>query len=146
VPIASGSTIDMMAKYKLKPMVVLNGEKILDDVIRAYQAACAKQGRERQLGQDVVRGAGVYLANGQEEAIREIEPAHEQAQSLPFHRVIAANRSFLRHAQNFPPCPSPIRKERRSVLFRADRESGVVIGDEGVPKPGVGSLKRGDSG
>lgn len=78
MPIASGSTIDMMAKYGLKPMVVLNGEKILDDVVRAYQAACAKHGRERQLGQDMIWGAGLYLADSQEEAIRKVEPAHDE--------------------------------------------------------------------
>ena len=37
MPVASGKTIDMMAKYGLKAMVTLNGEKILDDVVRAYQ-------------------------------------------------------------------------------------------------------------
>src|SRR5579862_3768335 len=51
MPIASGKTIDMMAKYDLKAMVVLNGEKILDDVLRAYHAACARHGHEKQLGQ-----------------------------------------------------------------------------------------------
>ena len=45
MPIASGKTIDMMARYGLKAMVTLNGEKILDDVVRAYQAACHKHGR-----------------------------------------------------------------------------------------------------
>ena len=78
MPIASGGTIEMMAKYGLKPMVVLNGEKILDDVVRAYQAACGKFGRERQLGQDMIWGAGLYLAGSQEEAIRKIEPAHDE--------------------------------------------------------------------
>ena len=62
MPIASGKTIDMMAKYGLKAMVTLNGEKILDDVLRAYQAAFAKNGVQKKLGEDVVWGAGVYLA------------------------------------------------------------------------------------
>ena len=35
MPIASGRTIDMMARYGLKAMVTLNGEKILDDVVAA---------------------------------------------------------------------------------------------------------------
>ncbi len=78
MPIASGNTIDMMAKYDLKAMVVLNGEKILDDVIRAYQDACARYGRQKQLGQDLVWGAGLYLAKDQEEAIRKVEPAHDE--------------------------------------------------------------------
>jgi alkanesulfonate monooxygenase SsuD/methylene tetrahydromethanopterin reductase-like flavin-dependent oxidoreductase (luciferase family) len=78
MPIASGRTIDMMAKYDLKAMVVLNGEKILDDVIRAYHEACARYGRQKQLGQDMVWGAGLYLAKDQEEAISKIEPAHDE--------------------------------------------------------------------
>jgi alkanesulfonate monooxygenase SsuD/methylene tetrahydromethanopterin reductase-like flavin-dependent oxidoreductase (luciferase family) len=78
MPVASGKTIDMMAKYGLKAMVTLNGEKILDDVVRAYQAACAKHGAEKQLGQDMCWGTGLYLAGSQEEAIRRVEPAHDE--------------------------------------------------------------------
>ena len=78
MPIASGKTIDMMAKYGLKPMVVLNGEKILDDVLRAYHDACARYGKQKQLGQDMIWGAGLYIARDQEEAIRRIEPAHDE--------------------------------------------------------------------
>jgi alkanesulfonate monooxygenase SsuD/methylene tetrahydromethanopterin reductase-like flavin-dependent oxidoreductase (luciferase family) len=44
MPIASGRSIDMMARHGLKAMVDLNGEKILDDSVRAYQAACARHG------------------------------------------------------------------------------------------------------
>jgi alkanesulfonate monooxygenase SsuD/methylene tetrahydromethanopterin reductase-like flavin-dependent oxidoreductase (luciferase family) len=78
MPIASGRTIDMMGKYDLKAMVVLNGEKILDDVVRAYHDACARHGHPKQLGQDLVWGAGLYLAKDQEEAIRKVEPAHDE--------------------------------------------------------------------
>jgi alkanesulfonate monooxygenase SsuD/methylene tetrahydromethanopterin reductase-like flavin-dependent oxidoreductase (luciferase family) len=78
MPVASGSTIDLIAKYGMKAMVVLNGEKILDDVVMAYHAACAKRGQDKQLGQDMVWGAGLYLAGSQEEAIRKAEPAHDE--------------------------------------------------------------------
>ena len=78
MPIASGKTIDMMARYGLKAMVTLNGEKILDDVVRAYHAACERHGRKKQLGEDMIWGAGVYLADSQEEAIRRLEPAHDE--------------------------------------------------------------------
>ena len=78
MPIASGKTIDMMAKYGLKAMVTLNGEKILDDVLRAYHTACTKHGRNKQLGQDVIWGAGVYLADSEAEAMRRLEPAHDE--------------------------------------------------------------------
>ena len=78
MPIASGKTIDFMAKHDLKAMVTLNGEKILDDVVRAYQAACARAGRVKQLGEDMIWGAGVYLADTVEEAIRRVEPSHDE--------------------------------------------------------------------
>ena len=78
MPIASGKTIDLMARHGLKAMVTLNGEKILDDVVRAYHAACLRHGRKKQLGEDVIWGAGVYLAESREEAIRKVEPAHDE--------------------------------------------------------------------
>src|SRR5438045_1050621 len=78
MPIASGKTIDMMAKHGLKAMVTLNGEKILDDVIRAYHAACLKHGRNKKLGEDVIWGAGLYLADSEAEAARRVEPAHDE--------------------------------------------------------------------
>ncbi len=78
MPIASGKTIDLMARKGLKAMVTLNGEKILDDVIRAYHDACHRHGRQKQLGEDVIWGAGMYLADTQEEAIRRVEPAHDE--------------------------------------------------------------------
>jgi alkanesulfonate monooxygenase SsuD/methylene tetrahydromethanopterin reductase-like flavin-dependent oxidoreductase (luciferase family) len=78
MPIASGKTIDMMARYGLKAMVTLNGEKILDDVVRAYHSACERHGRPKKLGEDMIWGAGVYLAPSREEAIRRLEPAHDE--------------------------------------------------------------------
>ena len=78
MPIASGKTIEFMARHDLKAMVTLNGEKILDDVVRAYQAACAKVGRVKQLGEDMIWGAGIYLADSVEEAIRRVEPSHDE--------------------------------------------------------------------
>src|SRR5256885_711784 len=78
MPIASGKAIDMMARYGLKAMVTLNGEKILDDVVRAYHDACHRHGREKQLAEDVIWGAGLYLADSEAEAIAKVEPAHAQ--------------------------------------------------------------------
>src|SRR5262249_56358961 len=62
MPIASGKTIALMARYGLKAMVTLNGQKILDDVVRAYHAACERHGRRKRLGEDMIWGAGIYLA------------------------------------------------------------------------------------
>ncbi len=78
MPIASGKTIDMMARYGLKAMVTLNGERILDGVLRAYHTACAAHGQSKKLGEDVIWGAGVYLADSEAEAVRKLEPAHDE--------------------------------------------------------------------
>jgi len=78
MPIASGRTIDLMAQKGLKAMVTLNGEKILDDVVQAFHQACRKHGREGQPGQDMIWGAGIYLADTEEEAIRRLEPSHDE--------------------------------------------------------------------
>jgi alkanesulfonate monooxygenase SsuD/methylene tetrahydromethanopterin reductase-like flavin-dependent oxidoreductase (luciferase family) len=78
MPIASGKTIDYMARMGLKAMVTLNGEKVLDQVARAYRDACARHGRPKQLGEDLCWGVGLYLADSQEEAIRRLEPAHDE--------------------------------------------------------------------
>ena len=78
MPIASGKTIEMMARHGLKAMVTLNGEKILDDAIRAYHGACVKHGHNKTLGQDVIWGAGLYLADSEVEAMRRVEPAHDE--------------------------------------------------------------------
>jgi alkanesulfonate monooxygenase SsuD/methylene tetrahydromethanopterin reductase-like flavin-dependent oxidoreductase (luciferase family) len=78
MPIASGKTIDMMAKYGLKGMITLNGEKILDEVVRAFHDACARHGRANKLGEDMIWGAGVYLADSKAEAMRRLEPAHDE--------------------------------------------------------------------
>ena len=53
-------------------------EKILDDVVRAYRDACAKHGRQKQLGEDMIWGAGLYLADTPEEAKRRVEPSHDE--------------------------------------------------------------------
>jgi len=78
MPIASSKSIDYMASKDFKAMVTLNGEKILDDVLRAYRDACGKHGKVKQLGQDVIWGAGLYLADTPDEARRRVEPSHDE--------------------------------------------------------------------
>ena len=79
MPIASGKTIDMMAKYGLKAMVTLNGEKILDDVVRAYHAACARAwaAEAARPGHDLGRRA-VSRAQIRRRRSARVEPAHDE--------------------------------------------------------------------
>jgi alkanesulfonate monooxygenase SsuD/methylene tetrahydromethanopterin reductase-like flavin-dependent oxidoreductase (luciferase family) len=78
MPIASGKSIDYMARQGLKAMVTLNGEKILEQTATAYRDACARHGRPKQLGEDLIWGVGVFLADSKEEAMRRLEPSHDE--------------------------------------------------------------------
>src|SRR5262245_31731074 len=78
MPIASGKSIDWMAKQNLKAMVTLNGEKITEQTLTAYRDACARYGRQKQLGEDVCWGTGFYLCDDPEEGFRRLEPAHDE--------------------------------------------------------------------
>ena len=78
MPIASGKTIDFLGRLDLKAMVTLNGAKILDQMLVAYRDACARHGRSKQLGEDACWGVGVCLADTEAEAIRRLEPAHDE--------------------------------------------------------------------
>ena len=122
MPIASGKTIDMMARYGLKAMVTLNGQKILDDVVRAFHEACQRHGRKNQLGEDMIWGAGVYLADSEEEAIRKLEPAHDERFKwfAPF--------GFVRYAdEHGRTWGTPGRARRRALAARRGQAEGLVL-------------------
>lgn len=78
MPIASGKTIDFMAAHNIKAMVTVNGEKIFDQVARAYRDACVRAGHVKELGEDLCWGVGLYLADSEAEAIRRLESAHDE--------------------------------------------------------------------
>src|SRR5438094_1170492 len=119
MPIASSKSIDYMASKDFKAMGTLNGEKLLDDVSRAYRDACAKYGRYKQLGEDVIWGAGLYLADTPEEARRRVEPAHDERYKwfAPF--------GFVRYADEqgrpwgTPGAPARLPKLRDGVAQKA---------------------------
>ncbi len=77
-PIASGKTLPYIAQRGIKGMVTLNGQQIFDQVAHAYQDEAAKAGRKLALGENLAWGAGLYLAETQEEAIRRVEPYHDE--------------------------------------------------------------------
>jgi alkanesulfonate monooxygenase SsuD/methylene tetrahydromethanopterin reductase-like flavin-dependent oxidoreductase (luciferase family) len=77
-PIASGRTLEYIATRGIKGMVTLNGERITEQVAHAYRDAAAKAGRDLQLGEDLALGLGMYIAETQEEAIRRVEPYHDE--------------------------------------------------------------------
>src|SRR5439155_23435156 len=59
-------------------MITLNGERIVDQNFHAYRDAAARAGRTLQLGEDLCWGVGIYLADSETEANRQVEPAHDE--------------------------------------------------------------------
>jgi hypothetical protein len=113
MPIASGKTIDYMARHDLKAMVTLNGEKILEQVAVAYRDACARHGRPKQLGEDLCWGVGLYLADTQAEAIRRVEPAHDERYKwfAPFGFVRYADEQGRTWGTPGAPARTPLLKD-----------------------------------
>ena len=101
----------MMAQEGLKAMVTLNGEKILDDVICAYDE-CIEYGHNNKLGEDMIWGAGIYLADSREEAIKRLEPAHDQ-RSNGSRRSVRAHAHEQGRSWGTPGAPSARLVERR---------------------------------
>src|SRR5919198_1057556 len=137
MPIASGKTIDFMARHDLKAMAPRNGEKTLGAVVRASRDAGARHGKQKQLGEDMCWGAGVYLADTTEEAIRRVEPAHDERYKwfAPF--------GFVRYADEqgrtwgTPGAPARIPSLRDGVEQKA-----WLCGPPGQGIDGIRSIER----
>ncbi|MFN8524007.1 MAG: LLM class flavin-dependent oxidoreductase [Chloroflexota bacterium] len=118
-PIASGRTLDYIAARGIKGMVTLNGQQIVDQVMHGYRDAAARAGRQLALGQNLCVGVGMYLADSQEDAIRRVEPAHDERYKwfAPF--------GFVRYADEHgrpwgtPGAPARIPTIRDGVAQRA---------------------------
>jgi alkanesulfonate monooxygenase SsuD/methylene tetrahydromethanopterin reductase-like flavin-dependent oxidoreductase (luciferase family) len=77
-PVASGRSLEFLARHGLKAMLALNGEKLSDQILHQYQELCAKYGRDLELGQDTCLGMGFYIAATTEEAINRVRPYHDE--------------------------------------------------------------------
>jgi alkanesulfonate monooxygenase SsuD/methylene tetrahydromethanopterin reductase-like flavin-dependent oxidoreductase (luciferase family) len=76
--ISSGRSIPRMAQQGIKGMVTLTGVRMLDEWVHLFRAEAAKAGRTLELGEDICWGVGVCLAETEEEAIRRMEPFHDE--------------------------------------------------------------------
>ena len=77
-PIASGRTLEYIARKGIKGMVALTGEVLVDQLFSSYRDIAAKEGRELELGQDMALGIGYYIAGSQQEAINTVRPYHDE--------------------------------------------------------------------
>ena len=133
-PIASGKTLDYITSRGIKGMMDLNGELIFRQMAEAYRDAAARAGRQLQLGEDLCRGFGFYVADSEEEAFRRVEPAHDERYKwfAPF--------GFVRYADEqgrpwgTPGAPARLPTLRDGV----DQEAWLV----GRPETIIQKLKR----
>ena len=77
-PIASGRTLEYIARKGIKGMVHLTGELLVDQLFRSYQEAAAQAGRQLILGQDLSLGIGFCIADSQQAAIDKVRPYHDE--------------------------------------------------------------------
>ena len=77
-PIASGRTLEYIARKGIKGMVALTGELLVDQLFSSYRDIAAEEGRELALGQDMALGIGYCIAGSQQEAIDTVRPYHDE--------------------------------------------------------------------
>ena len=77
-PIASGRTLEYIARKGIKGMVALTGELLVNQLFNSYRDIAAEEGRELALGQDMALGIGYYIAGSQQEAIDTVRPYHDE--------------------------------------------------------------------
>ncbi len=77
-PIASGRTLEYIARKGIKGMVALTGEVLVDQLFSSYRDIAAEEGRELALGQDMALGIGYYISGSQQEAIDTVRPYHDE--------------------------------------------------------------------
>jgi alkanesulfonate monooxygenase SsuD/methylene tetrahydromethanopterin reductase-like flavin-dependent oxidoreductase (luciferase family) len=76
--IASGKSIPFMVQHGIKGMVTMNGELVTRQIFGQFREEAAKVGRQLAPGEDLAWGAGLYLADTQQEAIDRVRPYHDE--------------------------------------------------------------------
>ena len=79
-PIVSGSPrgIDFMARHGVRGIMAGSDSEKTDAMVREFQAANARHGREMQLGEGLVLGLWCYIGRTEEEAIQALRPSFEE--------------------------------------------------------------------
>jgi len=77
-PIASGRTLEYIARKGIKGMVALTGELLVEQLFRSYQEYAALAGRDLALGQDMGLGFGFCIDESREAAIEKVRPYHDE--------------------------------------------------------------------
>ncbi|PKB79431.1 MAG: hypothetical protein BZY88_13395 [SAR202 cluster bacterium Io17-Chloro-G9] len=77
-PIASGRTLEYIARRGIKGMVALTGELLVDQLFRSYQEYAGLAGRQLSLGQDMGLGLGFCIDESPAAAMEKVRPYHDE--------------------------------------------------------------------
>ena len=77
-PIASGRTLEYIARKGIRGMVALTGELLVEQLFRSYQEYAALAGRELTLGQDMGLGFGFCIDESPAAAMEKVRPYHDE--------------------------------------------------------------------
>ncbi len=93
-PVVSGTdrAFDFMAKWGVKGIILGTGEQYVEDWVRRYQQAYARQGKDLELGENLALGIWSYMDDSRELAEKALEPMFEE------HVKFAAPLGMLRYS------------------------------------------------
>src|ERR1051326_6970616 len=94
-PIVSGSarSLDFMARHGIKGVVSATAEQFVGQWFRDYQEAAARHGRKLELGQDLILGFRMSLAETQAQAMDRARPYFEE------HAKVMGPLGMLRYSE-----------------------------------------------
>jgi alkanesulfonate monooxygenase SsuD/methylene tetrahydromethanopterin reductase-like flavin-dependent oxidoreductase (luciferase family) len=77
-PIASGRTLEYIARKGIKGMVALTGDVLVKQLFTTYREFASEEGRNLALGEDMALGIGFCLGGSQQEAVDKVRPYHDE--------------------------------------------------------------------
>jgi alkanesulfonate monooxygenase SsuD/methylene tetrahydromethanopterin reductase-like flavin-dependent oxidoreductase (luciferase family) len=117
-PIVSGSarSLDFMARHGIKGVVSATAEQFVGQWFRDYQEAAARHGRKLELGQDLILGFRMSLAETQAQAMDRARPYFEE------HAKVMGPLGMLRYSE----------EQMKAVTTRQAQAPGGATLDKGV--------------
>ena len=77
-PVASGRTLEYIARKGIKGVGALTGDVLGNQLFNTYKDFAAEEGRNLSLGQDMALGIGFCLGDSEQEAMDKVRPYHDE--------------------------------------------------------------------
>ena len=77
-PVASGRTLEYIARKGIKGVVALTGDVLVNQLFNTFKDFAAEEGRNLSLGKDMALGIGFCLGDSEQEAMDKVRPYHDE--------------------------------------------------------------------